>query len=147
MYKEYREMSRTEAVDSLYQDMAARHRSRFRSIHVCSTSRSWLYLHAYYSIRSSRLLRLRSPPTSSALTSSNCSRRASASLSLTVFPRHLPRRSSLLTDRRPSRRGVCRRSVVVWLEVDERERNTWWEIHGRGRIIMHEMDHQAYDSF
>ena len=36
MYKEYREMSRTDAVEALYQDMAARHRSRFRSIHVCS---------------------------------------------------------------------------------------------------------------
>lgn len=36
MYKEYREMSRTEAVDALYQDMAARHRARFRSIHVRS---------------------------------------------------------------------------------------------------------------
>jgi large subunit ribosomal protein L18Ae len=35
MYKEYREMTRTEAVDALYQDMAARHRARFRSIHVC----------------------------------------------------------------------------------------------------------------
>lgn len=34
MYKEYRGMSRCEAVDSLYQDMAARHRSRFRSIHI-----------------------------------------------------------------------------------------------------------------
>ncbi|OBT89713.1 60S ribosomal protein L20 [Pseudogymnoascus sp. 03VT05] len=34
MYKEYREMSRTDAVESLYQDMAARHRSRFRSIHI-----------------------------------------------------------------------------------------------------------------
>jgi large subunit ribosomal protein L18Ae len=34
MYKEYREMSRTEAVDALYADMAARHRARFRSIHV-----------------------------------------------------------------------------------------------------------------
>jgi ribosomal protein L20A (L18A) len=34
MYKEYREMSRCEAVDALYQDMAARHRARFRSIHV-----------------------------------------------------------------------------------------------------------------
>nr|POF17055.1 60s ribosomal protein l20-a [Quercus suber] len=34
MYKEYREMSRCEAVDALYQDMAARHRSRFRSIHI-----------------------------------------------------------------------------------------------------------------
>lgn len=27
-------MSRTDAVESMYQDMAARHRSRFRSIHV-----------------------------------------------------------------------------------------------------------------
>ncbi len=34
MYKEYREMSRCDAVESLYQDMAARHRARFRSIHV-----------------------------------------------------------------------------------------------------------------
>jgi hypothetical protein len=39
MYKEYREMSRTEAVDALYQDMAARHRARFRSIHVCDGSK------------------------------------------------------------------------------------------------------------
>jgi large subunit ribosomal protein L18Ae len=38
MYKEYREMSRTDAVHALYQDMAARHRARFRSIHVGSLS-------------------------------------------------------------------------------------------------------------
>ncbi|KAF3913950.1 hypothetical protein ABW21_db0206784 [Orbilia brochopaga] len=31
---EYRELSRTDAVHSLYQDMAARHRARFRSIHI-----------------------------------------------------------------------------------------------------------------
>jgi ribosomal protein L20A (L18A) len=37
MYKEYREMSRTDAVEAMYQDMAARHRSRFRSIHVSFT--------------------------------------------------------------------------------------------------------------
>ena len=34
MYKEYREMSRTDAVEAMYQDMAARHRARFRSVHV-----------------------------------------------------------------------------------------------------------------
>ena len=34
MYKEYREMSRTEAVEAMYQDMAAQHRARFRSVHV-----------------------------------------------------------------------------------------------------------------
>lgn len=34
MYKEYRETSRTAAVEALYADMAARHRARFRSIHV-----------------------------------------------------------------------------------------------------------------
>ena len=36
MYKEFRELSRADAVKALYQDMAARHRARFRSIHVCS---------------------------------------------------------------------------------------------------------------
>ena len=35
MYKEFRELSRADAVHALYQDMAARHRARFRSIHVC----------------------------------------------------------------------------------------------------------------
>ena len=34
MYKEFRELSRTAAIESLYQDMAARHRARFGSIHV-----------------------------------------------------------------------------------------------------------------
>ncbi|CED85540.1 60s ribosomal protein l20 [Phaffia rhodozyma] len=34
MYKEYRDLSRTDCVESLYQDMAARHRARFRSIHI-----------------------------------------------------------------------------------------------------------------
>ena len=39
MYKEFRELSRADAVKSLYQDMAARHRARFRSIHVRLTFR------------------------------------------------------------------------------------------------------------
>ncbi len=34
MYKEFRELSRAAAVDSLYQDMAARHRARFRSVQI-----------------------------------------------------------------------------------------------------------------
>ena len=34
MYKEFRAMSRTEAVKSLYMDLAARHRCRFRSIQI-----------------------------------------------------------------------------------------------------------------
>lgn len=34
MYKEYRELTRTDAVQSMYQDMAARHRARFRSVNV-----------------------------------------------------------------------------------------------------------------
>lgn len=34
MYKEYRELSRSAAVEALYQDLAARHRARFRSIHI-----------------------------------------------------------------------------------------------------------------
>ena len=39
MYKEFRELSRADAVKSLYQDMAARHRARFRSIHASSVPR------------------------------------------------------------------------------------------------------------
>ncbi|PKI85392.1 60S ribosomal protein L20B [Malassezia vespertilionis] len=34
MYKEYRGMSRAEAVENMYQDMASRHRARFGSIHI-----------------------------------------------------------------------------------------------------------------
>ena len=34
MYKEYRELSRAQAVQVCYQDMAARHRARFSSIHI-----------------------------------------------------------------------------------------------------------------
>ncbi|OZJ03690.1 hypothetical protein BZG36_03504 [Bifiguratus adelaidae] len=34
MYKEYRELSRTDAVESCYQDMAARHRARFSSVQI-----------------------------------------------------------------------------------------------------------------
>lgn len=34
MYKEFRGLSRAEAVETLYQEMAARHRARFGSIHV-----------------------------------------------------------------------------------------------------------------
>ncbi|KAI9268984.1 60S ribosomal protein L18ae [Phascolomyces articulosus] len=34
MYKEYRGMSRSEAVETCYQDMAARHRARFSSIQI-----------------------------------------------------------------------------------------------------------------
>lgn len=44
MYKEYREMSRTDAVEALYQDMAARHRARFRSIHVSMFGDSYMFL-------------------------------------------------------------------------------------------------------
>ncbi|KAJ3410571.1 60S ribosomal protein L20 [Chytridiales sp. JEL 0842] len=34
MYKEYRELTRTDAVEACYQDMASRHRARFSSIHI-----------------------------------------------------------------------------------------------------------------
>ncbi|XJO76812.1 hypothetical protein BDV3_007289 [Batrachochytrium dendrobatidis] len=34
MYKEYRELSRADAVTSCYQDMAARHRARFTQIQI-----------------------------------------------------------------------------------------------------------------
>ncbi len=72
MYKEYRELSRTAAVEALYQDMSARHRARFRSIHVC-------YAKAYIELdgdtdtaaRSCESSSWRSPMTLSVLTSDN----------------------------------------------------------------------------
>lgn len=38
MYKEFRELSRADAVHACYQDMAARHRARFRSVQVRPTN-------------------------------------------------------------------------------------------------------------
>lgn len=34
MYKEYRDVTRVGAVETMYADLAARHRARFRSIHI-----------------------------------------------------------------------------------------------------------------
>lgn len=34
MYKEYRDVTRVGAIETMYQDLAARHRARFRSIHI-----------------------------------------------------------------------------------------------------------------
>ncbi|CAG8458059.1 1393_t:CDS:2 [Funneliformis mosseae] len=42
MYKEYREMTRTDAVYSCYQDMAARHRARFSSIQIMRVRRPYI---------------------------------------------------------------------------------------------------------
>jgi len=97
MYKEYRETSRVAAVEAMYADMAARHRARFRSIHVWihpSRSANAKGRNADTLYRSSRLLSSRRPRTSSALISSSLSPRTSPSLSLTVSPRSAPRRSS-----------------------------------------------------
>ncbi|KAL7003968.1 60S ribosomal protein L20B [Cystobasidiomycetes sp. EMM_F5] len=38
MYKEFRELSRADAVKACYQDMAARHRARFRSVQVSTAA-------------------------------------------------------------------------------------------------------------
>jgi len=111
MYKEYREMSRTEAVDALYQDMAARHRSRFRSIHVCHSIRRRLPCSILTQLsRSSKLSSSRRPTMSSAHTSSNSSLQSSRSLSLTVSPKLPPKLSLQLTGLRPlhDHQAVCK---------------------------------------
>ena len=106
MYKEYRELSRTDAVETLYQDMAARHRSRFRSIHVSTPPRhndalDWL-LTGISTNRFSRSLRLRRPPISAAPTSSSSSPRTSSSPCPTASTRPLAS-SSLPSDHPPSK--------------------------------------------
>ena len=101
MYKEYREMSRTEAVDALYQDMAARHRARFRSIHVRQSIAHRLHnqrTDIHWDHRFSRSSRSRRRRMSSALTSNNYSPKISNSLCLTVCPRLPARPYSPLID-------------------------------------------------
>jgi large subunit ribosomal protein L18Ae len=78
MYKEYREMSRTDAVEALYQDMAARHRARFRSIHVrvlCPRGMVRIIANPI-TLRFSNLANSRQLTWSNVHTSSNSSRRA-----------------------------------------------------------------------
>lgn len=103
MYKEYRELSRNDAVEALYSDMAARHRARFRSIHVCLRiweTTSWTH-RTNFSNRSSASLRSRRPTTSSALTSSSSSARTFPSLFPTASARFPARRPSAPRDHPP----------------------------------------------
>lgn len=127
MYKEYREMSRCEAVEAMYQDMAARHRARFRSIHVRLTkqrsriprvtARNGTVLTAHS--RSFASSSSRSPTMSSALTSSSCSPRTYPSLCPTASPRSAPRRCSPPTAHRLSPECVVSLvDVVVDGDVD-----------------------------
>ena len=104
MYKEYREMSRTDAVKSLYQDMASRHRARFRTIHVRLSGFLEYEQCTNIPYRSSRSLRLRRPMTSAAHTSSSLPPRTSSSLFLTAHHQSVARRSSPLPDQTPSTR-------------------------------------------
>lgn len=122
MYKEYRELSRVAAVDALYQDMAARHRSRFRSVQVCTSHLSDLRL-CSLSARSSRSLRLRRPMPSAAHTSSSSLSRTSSSLCLTASTRRPARRSSPPPDHQLSSKRVSLSGVwsgwagIIWVSL------------------------------
>ena len=104
MLKEYRELSRADAVRSMYQDMAARHRARFRSIHVCYI-RVICLLHSLTlkMCRFSVLWRLTRRRTCDARTSSSSWLLDCASLFLIGWPR--PNRRLLRTGRALSRMG------------------------------------------
>jgi ribosomal protein L20A (L18A) len=82
MYKEFRELSRTDAVKKLYLDMAARHRARFRSIHVSyqytcpniGSSVLLLVLRSSASLKSKRLRTSAAPISSSFFNPGSASR-------------------------------------------------------------------------
>ena len=125
MYKEFREMSRVDAVEALYQDMAARHRARFGSIAVCPLLSDWYLEFTTFSNlfsynRSSRLLRSRTPRASAAPTSSSSSPRTSSSPCLTVPSSLLARSCSPTRGHLPlhkrNARGLGNRSV--WMNND-----------------------------
>lgn len=109
-------MSRADAVDALYQDMAARHRARFGSIAVCCLlNYADLYLTMH---RSSRSLRSRRRTASVAPTSSSSSPRTSSSLCLTALSSPLarsclPTRGRLPLLKRESLGSGARR---VWMD-------------------------------
>lgn len=75
LYKEFRELTRAAAVKSMYQDMAARHRARFASIHVrvCFYRPGKVAYRSplYFICRFSRLLKFKRPRISDDHTSSN----------------------------------------------------------------------------
>lgn len=117
-------MSRTDAVEALYQDMAARHRARFGSISVCILSDSLIpnpLSNPLSQYRSSRSSRSTTPRTSAAPTSSSSSPRTSSSLCLTALPSLLARRSSPTRGHLPSHkcdvRGFGSRSV--WMNNND----------------------------
>jgi ribosomal protein L20A (L18A) len=121
MYKEYREMSRVAAVDALYQDMAARHRSRFRSVQV-STPQSRIPSILLTLPRSSRSLSSRRPTTSADRTSSSSSSRTSSSRCPTASTRRPERRSSPppahpLSSKRVSHYGVRSGWIGIWVSL------------------------------
>ena len=99
MYKEFRELSRVDAVKSLYQDMAARHRARFRSIHVCHDSVFFPYqpIHIILHARSSVSWKSKKLKIFAAPTSNSCLCPTSSSLCPIGSPRRA--RHSLLTAR------------------------------------------------
>lgn len=125
MYKEFREMSRTDAVESLYQDMAARHRARFSSIHVCQHLANRILKstrNANKSTRSSKLSRFTTKTSFAALTSNNSSPRTSNSLFLTVSPSPRARKSSPPADHPHSHKWFAWRGFLfLWWRVQKRE--------------------------
>ena len=117
MYKEYREMSRTDAVQALYQDLAARHRARFRSIQVSSSLTCCIRAKLMAICRFSRSLKSRRLPTFADHISNRYCRRISASLCHTVFPRLSRRRSSLPTGHQPSTSLLVLGSAYIMMRV------------------------------
>lgn len=113
MYKEYREMSRTEAVEALYQDMAARHRARFRSIHVGLLNPPRENDSANNAVlRFSRSSKLRKPQILGDHTSSSSLPRTSNSPFLIALPRPRARTSFLLDDLR-----LLLELVISWQDL------------------------------
>lgn len=115
MYKEFRELSRADAVKSLYQDMAARHRARFRSIHVWNF---FLFSVGDYGstepplCRSFASSKSRNPLISVVHTSNSCLFPASSSPFLTVLARSA--RPLLPSVPALSKPRLCGRADALW---------------------------------
>lgn len=128
MYKEFRELSRADAVHACYQDMAARHRARFRSVQVrlapaeSKHSRLALELTFPSNFRSSVSPRSRRPPTSAAPTLSSSLLPTFASPFPTASSRAAA--SSSPTDHRPSTKRMAHDHGRAWTEARCEQRHS-----------------------
>lgn len=149
MYKEYRAMSRVEAVEQMYSDMAARHRSRFRSVHILKV----VELEKTSDVKRPYIKQLLEPklrfPLPSRLPKQAVSTFDACFMQILTIHRVPERRSSLLQGHPPgTKQNSCDGlgwSRTLHLCRDSQRMSHFLAIYGI-QFIMHTISHRAIES-